>query len=1226
LDFDPEYGIPAGRNWERELYAQIRKADALLFLSSAAAVSSRWCFAEIALARLLNKPVFPIIVERGPRHPLLADTQKVDLAGEGDAAFTRLWAGLRRAGLDPRKAFDWDPTRPPYPGLAAFAKEDAAVFFGREPETERLIQLLQPTLRGRGQFVAVVGPSGTGKSSLVRAGLLPRLARLPRRWLVVPPLVPGNQPTRNLARNLSKTLAAGQTRRKPAELTKQLASGRSALVAFLEELRDATPGELESVLLVIDQAEELMTLAGSSERAAFLDLLREAVHGMASVWVVAALRAEFLSPLLQQAGFAELVDETLAVGPLDRSRLFEVIEGPAARAGLQFAPGLVGRLVEDAEGGDALPLLAYTLHQLHARAGPEGQITVGDYETIGGVLGALRAQADQTAARLAGSGYADLTLPTLLKFVALEFVSVDETEPTRRRVRRSALDEAEGLVVDAFINARLLTSDAVGNDAVIEVAHEALFRQWPPLTQAVEARMDDLRQRAELERWADDWVRSGRSNSHLLRGERLRIAQQWAGAHADSIATELPLVHQYVTSSSQADKATQERLSQAIATRALAIVDYDPEQSILLALAAIEECAPTSLAHRALLAGLSASRVRGVLRGHKGVVRAVTWSPDSQQIATASDDCAVRIWDAEKGTKLAICRGHKDWVRDVAWSPDGRRLATASSDCTGRVWDIRANRLLSVLRGHDDMVRGVAWSRDSRRVATASSDHTVRVWDAETGTELAILRGHEDQVESVAWSRDDRFIATASRDRKARVWDAERGSWVAVLTGHLGTVMHVAWSPDSRLIATASRDRTVRVWDGERGIELAVLRGHQDIVLSVTWSPDGRRLATTSGDRTVRVWDAKRGIELAVLRGHQDIVVDVAWSPDGRRLATASTDRTVRVWDAERGGDEPMLRHPDWVDNVAWSPDGRQLATASTDGNARVWDVEREALHATLHGHEDVVWGLAWSPNGERLATSGDRTARIWNLDPQMELAALRGHDDIVRDVAWSPDGRRLATASTDRTVRIWDAETGTELAICRGHEDVVRAVTWSDDSRRIATASDDRTARIWDAETATELAICRGHKDRGHKDWVRDVAWSPDGRRLATASTDRTVRIWDAETGTELAICRGHEDVVRAVTWSDDSRRIATASDDRTARIWDAETATEITILCVHEQTIEGVAWSANGRRVATASRDRTAQVWNPASDLPALRARAHRRVFRKLTDDERRTAMLPD
>src|SRR5919112_6524119 len=207
VDFDPEQGIPAGRNWERELYTQLRRTDAVIFLASEASVASRWCFAELSLARSLGRPVFPLRLQPGVKLPLLADVQWTDLT-DSEPGLARLLAGLRSAGLDPADSFAWDQHRSPYPGLVPFAPEDAAVFFGRQSETHRLVELLTPTLqRGPGRMVAVVGPSGSGKSSLVHAGLLPRLARMPERWLVVPPLRPGQQPTATLAASLARAFA-----------------------------------------------------------------------------------------------------------------------------------------------------------------------------------------------------------------------------------------------------------------------------------------------------------------------------------------------------------------------------------------------------------------------------------------------------------------------------------------------------------------------------------------------------------------------------------------------------------------------------------------------------------------------------------------------------------------------------------------------------------------------------------------------------------------------------------------------------------------------------------------------------------------------------------------------------------------------------------------------------------------------------------------------------------
>jgi hypothetical protein len=293
LDFHPVHGIPAGGVWESELYAQLRKADGVIFLASAASVESKWCFAEISMARSLHKPVFPLRLEAGVQLDLLDDAQWIDLS-EGETAFARLWAGLRRAGLDPVDSFSWDPTRSPYPGLESFTGDDAAVFFGRDDEIVRLVELLQPTLqRGAGRFVAVVGPSGSGKSSLVRAGLLPRLEHLNSRWVVLPALVPDQQPTRNLAHCLA---AAFATRGQPRALEKTTAAlrrGGAGLVELAVELGQlagatvhggAASGRV-NVLVVIDQAEELLTRTGVSEQQAFLSLLRNALGDDSPVWL-----------------------------------------------------------------------------------------------------------------------------------------------------------------------------------------------------------------------------------------------------------------------------------------------------------------------------------------------------------------------------------------------------------------------------------------------------------------------------------------------------------------------------------------------------------------------------------------------------------------------------------------------------------------------------------------------------------------------------------------------------------------------------------------------------------------------------------------------------------------------------------------------------------------------------------------------------------------------------
>jgi hypothetical protein len=648
LDFDPDEGIPAGRSWEEELYAQLRRSDALIFIGSEASLESRWCFAELALARANGKPIFPVAVEPAARHPLLESTQWIDLAAEGETVFARLWSGLKRHGFDPDDAFAWDAGRPPYPGLSPFQAEDAAVFFGRDEKIDELLSRLQPTLAGSSRFIAVIGPSGSGKSSLVRAGLIPRLERRRERWVVVPPFTPGDRPLSQLARRLAAALGNQGWRL----LFERIERDPRQLVELAEDLMARRDVDAGSVLLIVDQAEELVTQAGEEERGSFLRLVAGALEGVTPLRVVATLRSEFVTTSLREPTVADAIGTAVVLGPLDRARLPEVIEGPARRAGVELDPGLAGRMVEETRGGDALPLLAYTLRQLYDRAGPKRHITAKDYEAIGGVLGALRGRADQIAEELETAGKGNLVIPTLMKLASVG----SQGEPIRRRILRKDLSAAENEVVQAFVDARLAKSESAADDAAVEVAHEALLRAWAPLRQAIEASQDALRLRSELEHLAWEWDAAGRPSSYLLRDERL--AGGLSFLHSQIGREVVPLVREFVQCSYEGSEAALRRESELLASRVLETLQQDPERAILLALAALEQYAPSPRVVLALSTALIASKARSCLRGHAGAVVSAACCPNGSRILTASGDGTARIWDAAAAEQLEVLRGH----------------------------------------------------------------------------------------------------------------------------------------------------------------------------------------------------------------------------------------------------------------------------------------------------------------------------------------------------------------------------------------------------------------------------------------------------------------------------------------------------------------------------------------------------------------------------------------
>ncbi|RPF29505.1 WD40 repeat protein [Streptomyces sp. Ag109_G2-6] len=1096
----------------------------------------------------------------------------------------------------------WTAGQPPYPGLEAFGEEDAAVFFGRERETAALVARLHPAAPARAnRFVTVVGPSGSGKSSLVRAGLLPALTGRRSRWTAYPAITPGTDPVGALRRALDGAVADGRPR-----------------------------------VLVVDQLEELLTLSGPRERAAFVAAVRRELARQPGLWLVGTLRSDFLTGFLE-AELAFLVRDPVVIGALEREALHEVVARPAAAAGVSFEAGLVSRIVDDCGGGDALPLLAFTLQELYRLAGGPGSVIgYAHYREAGGVAGALVGQADRIRAELLGPDADTGPGPDPVVRTLLRLVTVRGEEPVRRRVPRSELTAPEREIADAFVAGRLLTSDA----GVLDLAHEALLRRWPPLRRAVAGHVDELRQRGEWERWAQEWEFAGRGDAFLLTGERLAAARAWQGRAPAGL--EVPaLVAEYVERSTRADGAARARTADAVAARVLE--SREPETAVAVALAAVTEWAPTPAALQALRTALDGSLLRAVRGDFGAAVTGTAWSPDGSRLAACAGDGRVRVWrtDGLDGgpdggrAEPVVLDVPGEWPRTVVWSPDGALLACATRDARLAVWDTATWRRVAGLRlpfpggGHGEAPGALAFSPDGRRLVSAGAGGELRLWDTASFTPAGALRAPAAGTPwSAAWSPDGGRIAAAGEDGTVRVWPAAGGEPVPCGPAHGDAVTALAWSPDGALLASASADRTVVLREPGTSRVVRALSS-MDGIDCLAWSPDGTRLAAGDRHRNVRIWDLRDGAaadgEAAALwlTGHLDAVHAVAWTPDGRRLATASRDRTLAVW--EPAAPPSVLRgHTESVWQVAWSPDGGRVASSSEDGTVRLWRAPEFGPPQVLATGQ--CGDLAWSPDGSLLAVGRhDGVAALWHGDGSPAAELPGGHGAWVSSVCWSPDGTRVATAARDGLVHLRDAAGRGPTRVLRGHGDWVTGTSWSPDGGRLATCGTDRTVIVWDTATGERLRTLEGHEDQ-----VWEVAWSPDGRLLATASRDRTVRLWDPDAdgpAAALALLAGHEDRVQDIAWSPDGTRLASVSRDRTLRLWDPAAAAPVAVAGLHADWVNGVAWAPGGGRIATSSRDRTVRLWTPVprdGAGPLLRLAAGR-VLHPPTPEQRRAHQLP-
>lgn len=1123
----------------------------------------------------------------------------------------------------------------PFKGLRAFGEADADNFFGRETLVQQLLARL-----GEGgdlsRFLAVIGPSGSGKSSVVRAGLIPALRRggLPgsENWFLVD-MLPGKHPFEELEASLLRVAV-----NPPESLLSQMKDGSRGLLRAIHRILPAD--EAVELVLVIDQFEEVFTLVDDeSERALLLESLAAAVLDERSrLHVIITLRADFTDRPLRYVDFGELMNRRFEfVLPLTMDEVERAVAGPAQRVGLRLEKGLVSTILREAGNQPGtLPLLQYALSELFDKR--DGRtLTNKAYHEIGGVLGALGRSAESIYQNL------EKTEKLAARQLFLRLVTLGEgTEDTRRRMLREeleAIDASQHSVIQNVIvhfgKARLLTfdHDPLTRGATVEVAHEALLQEWKRLRDWLYESRADIRLQRQLAAAAKEWLAAQQDASFLMAGSRLDQFESWA---ANSTVALTKIEHAFIDISIQernrraaeergrqqreleaAQKLveTERRRAESEARSARQLRQRAVYLSIVLALAVIAAVTAVIFANR-YATNLTRSQAQRLAAGANSLLAA---NGDPNLIALLS----IRSLDTQYSTygdaMLASLttlgappreyKAQEGELHGADFSPDGRYLVTAEG-LSARLLDLATGETLRVFSGHTDMINPVVFSPDGKSILTGSIDGTARLWDVASGQMLQILSGESPEFYNVTFSPDGKTIATVG-GLNGRIWDADTGQLLHTLSGHDGELFGVAFSPDGTQLLTGSFDQTARLWDVVTGEEIRVFSGHAGSIEEVAFSPDGKYIATASDDQTARIWDVETGEVVRELIGHQGIVGTIDFSTDGHFAITGALDKTVRLWDVNTGQTVRVLYNQTDVSIAEISSDGRLVfATNADDNTTRVWDLLLPPPGGMLYkGEGSRLWDASFSPDGKLVVTANDdNIARIWDTNGGKLLVKLIGHSNSVLSGVFSPDGKTVLTSSADGTARLWEVASGRELRRFEGHEDIIRDAIFSPDGRRVVTASLDGTARVWDTQTAQTLLTYK------NPDGVllARAAFSPDGEAVATTTVDGKIRIWDVNDGMDLQVLEGHKNelsvsLVTGVGFSPDGKYLVTTGFDGTVHLWDISSGKELRSFdTIPGGTYNGI-FTSDGEHVLAGGDDGTVRLWNISTGEEERRFTGH-------------------
>lgn len=1129
----------------------------------------------------------------------------------------------------------------PYKGLQAFQPADHRDFFGREELTARLIQRLAEKDR-QARFLAVIGPSGSGKSSLVNAGLIPSLWRgdLPgsERWFVVS-LVPGPHPLDEL--EVALTRVAGTL---SGSLKEHLARDARGLLRAAGLI---LPNDGSELVLIIDQFEEVFTLVeDEATRQHFLNLLYTAVTDPRSrVRVIITLRADFYDRPLRYPDFGDLVRNRMeTILPLTAKSLERAITGPAERVGVTFEEGLVATIVADMNyQAGALPLLQYALTELFERR--DGRmLTHAAYREIGGAVGALAKRAEELYSELNADGR------EAVRQIFLRLVTLGEgTEDTRRRTPRSellALGSDADLVdeiIDTFAAYRLLAldHDPATRAPTVELAHEAILREWERLRKWLDESRADVRMQRQLAHMAEEWWSSQQDKSFLLRGSRLEMFESWMEQ------TELAITPQE-RAFMQASLAQRERERQTEQTQKAREAHLEQRSRRFLrglvavfAVAAVIAVALSLFAFNqsktAQLARINAEEARAISDENAKYASSIALAAAARSaLAYSNPDQAIALAVAANTltdhppayaqrvlyevsvfvpTMRSLLPEPFFWLGGISdISPDGRRAMTfqlsdnADSDGSVIYWDLMTGQILA--RWTSAFLEG--------RPPFCNATNPIFAPGGETGYATTVtpdlMTGEIIEFE-VSTGQELRHLTPPEGFPCGMIISSEAQALLVPTLVHQEGSGFMPVSIDTWEIATGRLIDQVR-------LDVSGLVADVSDVFFTTSTRDGRKLLFAYDTGLIVLWDTRTGEQIRTIRTAGGTIIPFSVSSGIVTLSGTPGELgiTLTLWDENTG---EMLRQEVLDAPLFWanlSPDGHTLIVpSSTVGNYTLFDTE------TWQSTNDLLYGVpeVFTPDGRYVLTSSESGQRFWSLENEAELMRIDGLTSGIVGMASSPDGRALLTQEWNGPLTLWDLATGHKIRVLGETQNTYSSIAFSPDGRRVVFNSrpGDFIQDISELCPTRDSHLIMVDVDTGEVLWqateptgfVRKPVFTGDGSRVLTNNRrcDSFITVWDAATGEKIGEWEGHQSHIWDISASPDGKWIATGSHDMTAILWDAATGA-IAYTLVHDTPVISVAFSPDSTKLLTVTLSGNLHFWDTASGQEIQRLSGHISVAR--------------